>query len=79
MPDEFHDQFFSRNLVLNDKLVVHYLVWVASHFLVLISLASKLLALANQKVDSSLHLLVAEEVDFAVALLRCQLKAIVAL
>ena len=63
----------------HDRLVVHYLVGVASHILVLIGLASELLALANQKIDASLHLLVAEEVDFAVALLSCQNKAIVSL
>ena len=60
-------------------LIVHDLVRVASHFLVLIGLTSELLALANKKFDASLHLLVAEEIDFAVALLRCQKKAIVSL
>ena len=68
-----------RNLVNHDRLVVHYLVGVASHLLVLLGLTSELLALANQKVDASLHLLVAEEVNFSVALLSCQNKAIVSL
>ena len=79
MPDKLHDQLFSRNLVNHDILIVHDLVRVASHFLVLIDLTSELLALANKKVDACLHLLVAEEVDFAVALLRCQNKAIMSL
>ena len=61
--------------MLYENLVPHYLVRVASHLPILIGLASKLLALANQKVDSSLHLLVAEEVEFAALLLRLQSEA----
>ena len=70
MSDELHDERIMGDLVFHDKLIVHNLVWVASNFPVLISLTGKLLTLANEKVEPSLHLLVAKEVYFAVALLR---------
>ena len=79
MSEKLHYELFVGHPVCHKQLAVHDWVWAASENLVLTRPAGEPLPLANEKVDPSLHLLVAQKIKLSVCILGRQDEAMVSI
>ena len=79
MSEKLHNELLVGQLVHHKKLAVHDWVWTAAGNPVLIRPAGEPLPLANEKVDPSLHLLVAQKIKLSVRSLGGQDEAMVSI
>ena len=79
MAEKLHYELLVGQLVHHKKFVLHDWVWAAAGNPVLIRPAGEPLPLANEEVDPSLHLLVAQKVKLSVRSLGGQDEAMVSI